>query len=116
MADSMLDTDCCFCCCSGYNRKGCILADEMGLGKTVQVVVHLLHLRSVHSRGPYLVIVPLSTLPHWKREFDSWSNLNTVVFQGNREDRELVKQYEWSFFSRESGEYDGATVLPGEHK
>lgn len=96
---------------AGYQRKGCIIADEMGLGKTVQVVTHLLHLRTVHARGPFLIIVPLSTLPHWKREFDTWSDLNVVVFQGNKEDRDMVKQYEWSFFTREAGEYDGRTTM-----
>jgi SNF2 family DNA or RNA helicase len=45
-----------------------ILADEMGLGKTVQVVTLFEHLRSVEGKaGPFLVIVPLSTLSHWKR-------------------------------------------------
>jgi hypothetical protein len=26
------------------------------------------------------VIAPLSTLPHWKREFDGWTRLNTIVY------------------------------------
>jgi SNF2 family DNA or RNA helicase len=87
------------------------LVSSQGLGKTVSVVAHLLHLRSVHTRGPYLVIVPLSTLPHWKREFDTWSHLNSVVFQGSKEDREFVKNYEWNFWANEDREYDGQTTL-----
>lgn len=54
---------------------------QMGLGKTVQTVATLLHIRQVYSRGPFLVIVPLSTINHWKREFQGWSDLNTVVYQ-----------------------------------
>ena len=83
----------------------------MGLGKTVSVVAHLLHLRSVYTRGPFLVIVPLSTLPHWKREFDTWSNLNSVIFQGNKEDRDMVKNYEWNFWQQEERGQDGGDVV-----
>lgn len=94
-----------------YQRKSCILADEMGLGKTVSIVTHLLHIRNVYTRGPFLVIVPLSTLPHWKREFDTWTDLNAVVFQGSKEDRDFVKNYEWNYFVNEDREYDGQTTL-----
>jgi hypothetical protein len=79
--------------------------------KTVSVVAHLLHLRSVYTRGPFLVIVPLSTLPHWKREFDTWSNLNSVIFQGNKEDRDMVKNYEWNFWQQEERGQDGGDVV-----
>ena len=26
------------------------------------------------------IIAPLSTLPHWKREFDTWTRFNTVLY------------------------------------
>ena len=42
-----------------------------GLGKTVQVVTFLDHLYEVEQiRGPFLIAVPLSTIEHWKREFE----------------------------------------------
>ena len=42
-----------------------------GLGKTVQVVTFLDHLFEVEQiRGPFLIAVPLSTIEHWKREFE----------------------------------------------
>jgi hypothetical protein len=94
-----------------YQRRGCILADEMGLGKTVTVVAHLLHLRAAYTRGPYLIIVPLSTLAHWKREFDAWSNLNAVVFQGSKSDRDMVKIFEWNFWQNEGADFDGKLAL-----
>lgn len=71
----------------------------------VQSVSHVLHVRNSYARGPFLVIVPLSTLPHWKREFDAWSDMNAVVFQGSKEDRDMVRNFEWSFFQNEAKEY-----------
>ena len=52
-----------------YKGINMILADEMGLGKTVQVVSLLDHIyRKESIRGPFLVVVPLSTIQHWRRE------------------------------------------------
>lgn len=57
-----------------------ILADEMGLGKTAQTVCMLEHLRGMeHVRGPFLIIVPLSTVEHWKREIEDWTTCVHVV-------------------------------------
>lgn len=48
-----------------------ILADEMGLGKTLQAISILGYLRFYRNiKGPHLVIVPMSTLENWKREFE----------------------------------------------
>ena len=53
--------------------KNCILADEMGLGKTVQCVSFLSVLaETIGNRGPFLVVVPLSTVPNWLKEFKKW--------------------------------------------
>ncbi|XP_058829713.1 probable global transcription activator SNF2L1 isoform X2 [Topomyia yanbarensis] len=47
-----------------------ILADEMGLGKTLQAIAMLGYLRHYKKiKGPHLVIVPLSTISNWEREF-----------------------------------------------
>jgi hypothetical protein len=62
------------------NRQPCIIADEMGLGKTVQSVAFLERLHSQHALpGPFLVVAPLSTLPHWQREFDAWTDLKVTI-------------------------------------
>uniref|UniRef100_A0A182PM08 Helicase n=1 Tax=Anopheles epiroticus TaxID=199890 RepID=A0A182PM08_9DIPT len=53
-----------------HNNINGILADEMGLGKTIQsisMIGYLLFVRKM--KGPFLVIVPLSTLPNWLKEF-----------------------------------------------
>jgi SNF2 family DNA or RNA helicase len=38
----------------------------MGLGKTAQAVTFLEHIRRGGNRGPFLVVAPLSTIPHWQ--------------------------------------------------
>jgi chromodomain-helicase-DNA-binding protein 7 len=64
-----------------HHHRNCILADEMGLGKTVQSVTVLEHLRTrANVRGPFLVLAPLSTLGHWKREFEEWTDMNAVYY------------------------------------
>lgn len=68
----------------------------MGLGKTVQTVSFmnwLLHERQ--QQGPFLVIVPLSTLPSWADTFSNWApELNVVVYNGNEAAREIIRDYE----------------------
>ncbi|XP_051818437.1 probable global transcription activator SNF2L2 isoform X4 [Antechinus flavipes] len=56
------------------NNLNGILADEMGLGKTIQTIALITYLME-HKRlnGPYLIIVPLSTLSNWTYEFDKWA-------------------------------------------
>ena len=79
-----------------YHKRNTILADEMGLGKTVQAMSILNHLFTVESViGPFLVVAPLSTIPHWKREFDGWTNMNCVVYHGNADARETIRKYEF---------------------
>lgn len=66
-----------------------ILADEMGLGKTLQTISFLGYLRYYENiDGPFIVIVPKSTLNNWKREFAKWTpDVKTVVLQGDKEER-----------------------------
>ncbi|KAK7531920.1 P-loop containing nucleoside triphosphate hydrolase protein [Phyllosticta citricarpa] len=79
--------------CKGENA---ILADEMGLGKTVQTVSFMNWLR--HDRGqqgPFIVVVPLSTLPAWAETFDNWApDINYVVYNGNEASRKIIREYE----------------------
>ena len=49
-----------------YNRRASVLADEMGLGKTAQCVTFLFEMCKRGFRGPFLVVAPLSTIPHWQ--------------------------------------------------
>ncbi|RVW54271.1 Protein chromatin remodeling 5 [Vitis vinifera] len=54
---------------SWRNDTNVILADEMGLGKTVQSVSMLGFLQNAQQiYGPFLVVVPLSTLSNWAKD------------------------------------------------
>ncbi|KAK7742068.1 transcriptional regulator [Cytospora paraplurivora] len=66
------------------NNLNGILADEMGLGKTIQTISLITYLiERKQQLGPYLVIVPLSTLTNWNLEFDKWApTVTKVVYKG----------------------------------
>ncbi|UYV68281.1 CHD1 [Cordylochernes scorpioides] len=74
-----------------------ILADEMGLGKTIQTISFLSYLYHEYEvYGPFLIVVPLSTLTSWQKEFGEWGpDHNVVAYIGNIPSRELIRQYEW---------------------
>lgn len=76
---------------SWLRNHNAILADEMGLGKTIQCVTMLGFLaEQVKVPGPFLVIVPLSVIPNWMREFTRWCpQVNTVVYVGDATSREV---------------------------
>ena len=82
-----------------YKKQSCILADEMGLGKTVQIVCYLEHLFRVEQiRRPYLVVVPLSTVEHWRREFEGWTDMVTCIYHDRqRVWRDVMREYEWYY-------------------
>ena len=78
---------------SYYKKSGSILADEMGLGKTVQIVTTIDHLGRVEGLGPFLVVVPLSTIQHWEREFKAWSDINVCIYhEQKREWRNVLRE------------------------
>ncbi|KYO40319.1 hypothetical protein Y1Q_0008999 [Alligator mississippiensis] len=67
------------------NNLNGILADEMGLGKTIQTIALITYLME-HKRinGPFLIIVPLSTLSNWAYEFDKWApSVVKVSYKGS---------------------------------
>ena len=69
------------------NNLNGILADEMGLGKTIQTISMLTYLKEFKAdrggAGPFLVIVPLSTLTNWNVEFEKWApSLRRIVYKG----------------------------------
>lgn len=66
------------------NNLNGILADEMGLGKTIQTISLLTYLiQNKKQSGPFLVIVPLSTLTNWNLEFEKWApSVKRIVYKG----------------------------------
>ncbi|GAA6031503.1 hypothetical protein JCM8097_006487 [Rhodosporidiobolus ruineniae] len=77
------------------NHVNGILADEMGLGKTIQTLSLITYLiETKRQPGPYLVIVPLSTMPNWISEFERWAPAVKVVsYKGTPQQRKQA-QYE----------------------
>ncbi|XP_066249805.1 lymphoid-specific helicase-like [Euwallacea similis] len=61
------------------NSSNGILADEMGLGKTVQVIALICILLFNKVKGPFLIIVPLSTIPNWQNEFKRFAPQIPVI-------------------------------------
>ncbi|EGO25230.1 hypothetical protein SERLADRAFT_361029 [Serpula lacrymans var. lacrymans S7.9] len=74
-----------------------ILADEMGLGKTVQTVAFISYLfHEMHQYGPFLVIVPLSTITAWQTQFAAWApDINVITYIGTAAAREVIRTYEF---------------------
>uniref|UniRef100_A0AAX7V9W9 SWI/SNF related, matrix associated, actin dependent regulator of chromatin, subfamily a, member 2 n=2 Tax=Pseudocrenilabrinae TaxID=318546 RepID=A0AAX7V9W9_ASTCA len=66
------------------NNLNGILADEMGLGKTIQTIALITYLME-HKRlnGPFVIIVPLSTLSNWVYELDKWApSVVKIAYKG----------------------------------
>jgi SNF2 family DNA or RNA helicase len=75
-----------------------ILADEMGLGKTVQIVSLLASIFEEEGTqsGPFLVVVPLSTLHNWRKELELWApQLNAIMYVGSKDARKRIRNCEF---------------------
>ncbi|KAM6902342.1 LOW QUALITY PROTEIN: chromodomain-helicase-DNA-binding protein 1-like [Xenentodon cancila] len=82
---------------SWSKSNSCILADEMGLGKTIQTICFLNYLFHEHQLyGPFLLVVPLSTVTSWQREIQLWApQMNVVVYLGDISSRNMIRTHEW---------------------
>jgi len=67
----------------------------MGLGKTMQTIAFLAALMNMHGvYGPFLLLVPLSTLPTWLREFRQWApQINVIEYIGDVTSRSTVRSF-----------------------
>ncbi|KAL3476127.1 SNF2 family N-terminal domain-containing protein [Aspergillus californicus] len=76
------------------NNLNGILADEMGLGKTIQTISLITHIiEKKRNNGPFLVIVPLSTLTNWNLEFEKWAPaVSRIVYKGPPNTRKQQQQ------------------------
>uniref|UniRef100_A0AAY4CZJ8 DNA helicase n=1 Tax=Denticeps clupeoides TaxID=299321 RepID=A0AAY4CZJ8_9TELE len=77
--------------------NSCILADEMGLGKTIQTISFLNHLFHEHQLyGPFLLVVPLSTLTSWtmvRDQFASYLNIFLPIELDARTEQAIEVQH-----------------------
>lgn len=76
------------------NSLNGILADEMGLGKTIQTISLFAYLIEVKKNlGPFLVVVPLTTITNWTLEFEKWApDIKVLVYKGKKKDREELSR------------------------
>ena len=74
----------------------------MGLGKTIQTIALFCYIISVKKvTGPFLVVVPLGTLPNWVMEFEKWApDIKKVIYQGDQTKRKALafkmKTHKWN--------------------
>ena len=75
------------------NNLNGILADEMGLGKTIQTIGLITYLmEKKKNMGPFLIIVPLSTLSNWMIEFEKWApSVVALAYKGSPQNRRTVQ-------------------------
>ena len=69
-----------------------ILADEMGLGKTIQTIALFQYLiDNKNNFGPFLVVVPLSTLSNWMLELKKWGpKIKVLIYKGPPANRKKI--------------------------
>ncbi|RJE23625.1 hypothetical protein PHISCL_04039 [Aspergillus sclerotialis] len=78
-----------------FKRQNAILADEMGLGKTIQVIGFFASLIQYHKCWPFLVVVPNSTCPNWRKEIKQWTpSVRVVTYYGSSFSRKLAQDHE----------------------
>eukprot|EP00210_Caulerpa_lentillifera_P004800 g4582.t1 len=78
-----------------HQEENIILADEMGLGKTIQTIAFLAYLWTRGVVNPHLVVVPLSTMQNWVREFEIWApQLKVTALMGNKDCRDIILKHE----------------------
>lgn len=51
-----------------------------------------------HTKGPFLVSAPLSTIINWEREFEMWApDFYVVTYTGDKDSRAIIRENEFSF-------------------
>ncbi|XP_014471467.1 PREDICTED: chromodomain-helicase-DNA-binding protein 1 isoform X3 [Dinoponera quadriceps] len=87
---------------SWCKENSVILADEMGLGKTIQTICFLYYLfHTQQLYGPFLLVVPLSTMTSWQREMSQWApDMNFVTYLGDVSSRNVIREHEWCYSSK----------------
>lgn len=51
-----------------------------------------------HTKGPFLVSAPLSTIINWEREFEMWApDMYVVTYVGDKDSRAVIRENEFSF-------------------
>jgi ATP-dependent helicase STH1/SNF2 len=74
------------------NNLNGILADEMGLGKTIQTISLFCYLiEHKNNEGPFLIVVPLTTISNWVNEFVKWApSIKLITYKGTKKERPFL--------------------------
>jgi len=44
-----------------------------------------------NNEGPFLVVVPLTTISNWSMEFDKWApDIRKIIYKGKKHERPLL--------------------------
>lgn len=90
----------------------------MGLGKTVQTLGFLQELctnPNTETRGPFLIVAPLSLIGQWQSEAKSWApDFNVVLYHGSAPARDFLVRREF-YFNEEFVGKGTATKLRKQH-
>ncbi|MFK5987079.1 MAG: DEAD/DEAH box helicase [Pseudomonadota bacterium] len=75
-----------------------ILADEMGLGKTVQAIAAAILLAKIRGVKRVMVVSPVSLKTEWEEQINKFTDLSSLIIQGNRKERLALYQQDKHFF------------------
>jgi chromodomain-helicase-DNA-binding protein 4 len=72
---------------------------RVGRGRTIQTATFLYSLhKEGHCKGPFLILVPLSTLINLKREFELWApDFYVVFYVGDKDSIAVIRENELLF-------------------
>lgn len=67
----------------------------MGLGKTIQAISLMAHIAEAKGTwGPFLIVVPVTTLHNWKNELEQFCpSLKVLPYWGNAEERKKLSKF-----------------------
>ena len=66
------------------------------VAQTAQSVSMLQSLRSLEGiDGPFLIVAPKSTIPHWVREIEDWTNMVPIEYTGDKDARTKMREHEF---------------------
>ncbi|KAK9858952.1 SNF2-related protein [Penicillium brevicompactum] len=78
-----------------WQKTNAILADDMGLGKTLQIIGLFAALIENFECFPFLVVVPNSTVPNWRREIKRFApKVRVVTYFGSAWARGMAESHE----------------------
>lgn len=89
-----------------FDGKGCpkqSVIHSLPHLKAVGLLVYIFKTNSLslvqgHSKGPFLVSAPLSTIINWEREFEMWApDMYVVTYVGDKDSRAVIRENEFTF-------------------